>query len=753
MAPYHSNGDGSNEGGELVRRLRRVQGVVATCALACLTVAGMPLSPQAVAAAEQPSLTVIGADTETPTMDQYDASDYSAAAAELPRDFADAITRDLAQSPAEYLAAAAAAIDAVTVVDSLVERGIEVLDSRLDGTALVVNVASVEDATAVASAGAIPEFGVGQAPDLPVLNFERAADVYGGQGYVWSLTDSTSYQCSVGFTGVDGVSGAARLVTAGHCVQGMSPISGTVDSLIQSVPGSSGGSRGDPIGSPIAGTGLFGDGYDSGLVSVSAPGAVARASVVTWGGAGGAPFATAPITVTGQSAAIVGASLCKSGSRTGWSCGSIRAVDTTVSVGGVPVNSIVATTCVQPGDSGGSAVVGQVAVGVTSSTSSYGCSDPRYLSGFFPMVSSAGGRSVTSAYGTGWEPSVAVAVPATGSPDTSGTPGSVTFSGSLASATAQSRVAIYLDGATTPSGSSSASTGSWSITVSGLASGQHTYAVVGSWGSWSTSAPANGTVTVPQSCPSGDLRTAADAAPRPGVVVASAGTYSPFTIDNAGALAPIAVAGATPSTSLAAVWQNGTNCSATESSRNSWAVAPNGRVFATNASTGAPATFFGDASTLPLNRPIVGMSPTRTGSGYWLVASDGGIFSYGDAAFYGSTGAIRLNQPIVGMSVTATGRGYWLVASDGGIFALGDAAFHGSAGALPLNKPISGMTVTPTGAGYWMVASDGGIFSYGDAAFHGSTGDRYLPAPISGMITTTGGYTLIGQGGELYRFV
>jgi hypothetical protein len=32
-----------------------------------------------------------------------------------------------------------------------------------------------------------------------------------------------------------------------------------------------------------------------------------------------------------------------------------------------------------------------------------------------------------------------------------------------------------------------------------------------------------------------------------------------------------------------------------------------------------------------------------------LVATDGGIFNYGDAAFFGSTGAIHLNQPIVGM--------------------------------------------------------------------------------------------------------
>ncbi|MGC8466525.1 MAG: hypothetical protein ACP5O0_11480, partial [Acidimicrobiales bacterium] len=35
-------------------------------------------------------------------------------------------------------------------------------------------------------------------------------------------------------------------------------------------------------------------------------------------------------------------------------------------------------------------------------------------------------------------------------------------------------------------------------------------------------------------------------------------------------------------------------------------------------------------------------------SGYRLVASDGGIFSFGDAQFYGSTGNIKLNAPIVG---------------------------------------------------------------------------------------------------------
>src|SRR6185503_10578163 len=43
------------------------------------------------------------------------------------------------------------------------------------------------------------------------------------------------------------------------------------------------------------------------------------------------------------------------------------------------------------------------------------------------------------------------------------------------------------------------------------------------------------------------------------------------------------------------------------------------------------------------------------GQGYWLVASDGGIFAFADSAFFGSTGNIKLNQPIVGMSATPSG--------------------------------------------------------------------------------------------------
>ena len=171
------------------------------------------------------------------------------------------------------------------------------------------------------------------------------------------------------------------------------------------------------------------------------------------------------------------------------------------------------------------------------------------------------------------------------------------------------------------------------------------------------------------------------------------------------------------------------------------------------------------------------MASTSDGGGYWLVASDGGIFSYGDAGFFGSSGGhppeqthrrhggdprrwgllarglrrrhlqlrrchvLRLHgghpsQPAHRRDgVDARRRGYWLVASDGGIFNYGDAGFFGSTGSIHLNKPIVGMA-TPDDSGYWLVASDGGIFNYGDAGFFGSAGGKPLNKPVVGMAST-----------------
>ncbi len=144
------------------------------------------------------------------------------------------------------------------------------------------------------------------------------------------------------------------------------------------------------------------------------------------------------------------------------------------------------------------------------------------------------------------------------------------------------------------------------------------------------------------------------------------------------------------------------------------------------------------------NAPVVGLAATPDGRGYWLVASDGGVFSFGDAGFSGSPAALRLNAPVVGMAATPDGRGYWLAARDGGVFDYGDAGFFGSAGSVALNAPVVGMAATPDGRGYWLVASDGGVFTYGDARYLGSLGGTAGPVGVVGMAVTPdgGGYWL-----------
>ena len=180
-----------------------------------------------------------------------------------------------------------------------------------------------------------------------------------------------------------------------------------------------------------------------------------------------------------------------------------------------------------------------------------------------------------------------------------------------------------------------------------------------------------------------------------------------------------------------------------------WLAASDGGIF-----DYGDAGFYGSAGSLHLNKPIVGMAATPDGGGYWLVASDGGIFAYGDAKFYGSAGSIHLNKPIVGMAATPSGHGYWLVASDGGIFSYGDAGFHGSAGSIPLNKPVVGMGADASGGGYWLVASDGGIFAYGDAKFYGSAGSIPLNEPVVGMLRSVdgAGYSLVASDGGIFNY-
>lgn len=153
--------------------------------------------------------------------------------------------------------------------------------------------------------------------------------------------------------------------------------------------------------------------------------------------------------------------------------------------------------------------------------------------------------------------------------------------------------------------------------------------------------------------------------------------------------------------------------------------------------------------------PIVGAASTPSGAGYWLVGSDGGVFSYGSARFYGSMGGKPLNMPMVAIVPTESGNGYWEVAADGGVFAFGDAepVANNPLPSMHLNAPVVG--AARIGAtGLELVAGDGGVFALGGAPFYGSMGGKQLNAPMTGIAAEPkgGGYWLVGADGGVFAF-
>ncbi|WP_338022671.1 S1 family peptidase [Allosalinactinospora lopnorensis] len=71
--------------------------------------------------------------------------------------------------------------------------------------------------------------------------------------------------------------------------------------------------------------------------------------------------------VAGSNEASIGSSVCRSGSTTGWHCGTIEAKNQSVTYPQGTVHGMTRTTvCAEPGDSGGSYITGNQAQGVTS---------------------------------------------------------------------------------------------------------------------------------------------------------------------------------------------------------------------------------------------------------------------------------------------------------------------------------------------------------------------------------------------------
>ncbi|MGH3432351.1 MAG: S1 family peptidase [Thermocrispum sp.] len=173
---------------------------------------------------------------------------------------------------------------------------------------------------------------VAQAP-RPLWN------IIGGQAIT-----SSGARCSAGFNTRSG-SGNRYVVTAGHCTD----LGGTWSG--------SGGTIG-----PVAASSFPGNDY--GAIHVSS-GSAASTPLVDRYSSG------SDVTVTGAATATTGMAVCRSGSTTGWHCGSVTGTNQTVCYSQGCVYQMIRTNvCAEPGDSGGSLVTNTGsrvrAVGLTS---------------------------------------------------------------------------------------------------------------------------------------------------------------------------------------------------------------------------------------------------------------------------------------------------------------------------------------------------------------------------------------------------
>ena len=119
------------------------------------------------------------------------------------------------------------------------------------------------------------------------------------------------------------------------------------------------------------------------------------------------------------------------------------------------------------------------------------------------------------------------------------------------------------------------------------------------------------------------------------------------------------------------------------------------------------------------------MAPTHDGKGYWLVASDGGIFSFGDANFYGSAGGSNLPDGAVGMVASPDGGGYLIATENGVVLPYGDAQAFGGLSLDPTATQISAVIGNNQGTGYWLLDPQAWSYSFSTATaepmFPGST--------------------------------
>lgn len=455
-------------------------------------------------------------------MAEVRVADFVAEAAELPPQLEQALARDVGMTGAEWLAQSEASAVGVEVVDALRDH-VDVRAARLEGLELVVTVGSTADAAVVESVGARAEIGPEPARESLIEGVMPAADLRGGLPYFFPSPSSPSgtARCSIGFVGLDVTTEVAQVMSAGHC-EGSAGLRQVASINRPVYAGGTVGSTLTPLGNaglhvtddyPNPGFPADATYYDLGLTPVTGGGWTPKPEVVTWGGGtSGAPLASTPLIVRDAGPAMNGATLCKSGSTTGWTCGVIpvdnpatavvdeSGVDRIQYVGtGTPtcpavapnycVGSILASICVRGGDSGGAALVGTRAVGIVSASST---TDPATACssgdiGVFATLYSANlaYEQVTKVY-PNWEPLIGLAKPIF---PTAVNRLESSIGGTLTGAGTRHDVTLELD-LGGPLVDEVNASGAWSINLGAVPNGTRTYTLYSTWGSGVQQSPA-----------------------------------------------------------------------------------------------------------------------------------------------------------------------------------------------------------------------------------------------------------------------
>jgi hypothetical protein len=119
-----------------------------------------------------------------------------------------------------------------------------------------------------------------------------------------------------------------------------------------------------------------------------------------------------------------------------------------------------------------------------------------------------------------------------------------------------------------------------------------------------------------------------------------------------------------------------------------------------------------DAKVLPFGDAV--LHTLTGGPGTDAISSAAAGATRGGAGSGGAGTTTASTAPTVAIAASPDGKGYWLLARDGGVFSYG-VPFHGS---VPDRQPYAKaveLRATDSGAGYYVAGRDGAVFAFGDA--------------------------------------